>query len=43
MSTTDADVAGDEQPRSRNRTYLLVILVEIATVAALWLFSHHFS
>jgi hypothetical protein len=43
MSTTDADVADEERPRGRGRTYLLVILVEIATVAALWLFSHHFS
>lgn len=43
MSTSDVDLASDERPRSRGRTYLLVILVEVATIAGLWLFSRHFS
>jgi hypothetical protein len=43
MNTAAKDTSIEEPARSRKTTYALVILVEIATVAALWLFGRHFS
>jgi len=34
---------GEPDPRRRTRTYVAVIILEALVIAALWLFSRHFS